>query len=133
MLNDLQGFVYYEGDCFAGLRNPYIPLDVENPSLAQIRQKELVGEGIEERRELGRNIHSLFMKIMNEGLEVKFDDSEDARQMKKYYQLLCEDIKKERRRIGGDWAVASALVLDGDWRAYVRYYQANIIFLYCQQ
>ena len=120
MLNDLQGFVYYEGDCFAGLRNPYIPLDVENPSLAQIRQKELVGEGIEERRELGRNIHSLFMKMMNEGLEVKFDDSEDARQMKKYYQLLCEDIKKERRRIGGDWAVASALVLDGDWRAYVR-------------
>ena len=120
MPNDMQGYVYYEGDCFVRLRNPYIPLDVENPSLAQMKQNYLVGVGIEERSELGKNIHSLFMKMVNEGLEVKFDDSQDARQMKKYYQLLCEDIKKERNRIGGDWAVASALVLDGDWRTYVR-------------
>ena len=62
-LSTIQGFVYYEGDCFAGLRNPYIPLDVENPSLAQIRQKELVGEGIEERRELGRCRNTLVSPI----------------------------------------------------------------------
>ena len=65
--------MYYEGDCFSGLRNPYIPPgsnkdiflekpqlktntynissiflyippDVENPSLAQMNQKMLVGE-----------------------------------------------------------------------------------------
>ena len=34
------------------MRNPYIPADVENPSLAQTRQRMLVGEGLEERREV---------------------------------------------------------------------------------
>ena len=46
------GYVYYEGDCFFGLRNPYIPADVENPSMAQMSQRMLVGEGMEERREV---------------------------------------------------------------------------------
>ena len=35
------GFVYYEADCFANLKNPYIPLDTENPSMAQNDQKKL--------------------------------------------------------------------------------------------
>ena len=34
------------------MRNPYIAADVENPSLAQTRQRMLVGEGLEERREV---------------------------------------------------------------------------------
>merc|ERR1712218_447688 len=33
------GYVYYESDCFKNGRNPYIPLDVEQPSLAQTQQK----------------------------------------------------------------------------------------------
>ena len=52
LLSREHGYVYYEGDCFFGLRNPYIPADVENPSLAQTRQRMLVGEGLEERREV---------------------------------------------------------------------------------
>ena len=52
LLSREHGYVYYEGDCFSGLRNPYIPADVENPSMAQMRQRMLVGEGVEERREV---------------------------------------------------------------------------------
>ena len=42
-------FVFYEGDCFGTLKNPFIPLDNDNPSMYQHIQKTLVGEGAEER------------------------------------------------------------------------------------
>ena len=35
------GFVYYEADCHFNHANPYVPLDVENPSMAQNMQKHL--------------------------------------------------------------------------------------------
>ena len=35
------GFVYYEADCHFNHANPYVPLDVENPSMAQNLQKHL--------------------------------------------------------------------------------------------
>ena len=38
------GFVYYEADCFMQLKNPYISLDVENPSIARVSQKPLKGQ-----------------------------------------------------------------------------------------
>ena len=30
------GYVYYEADCFGGLKNPYVPLNVDNPTMAQV-------------------------------------------------------------------------------------------------
>merc|ERR1711983_214161 len=38
-----EGFVYYEGDGFIFLRNPYIPLDAEEPSFATSKQKRIRG------------------------------------------------------------------------------------------
>ena len=49
LLSREHGYVYYEGDCFFRLRNPYIPPNVENPSLAATKQRRLVGEGTKER------------------------------------------------------------------------------------
>ena len=43
----ITGYVYYEGDCFHGMRNPYIPADADNPSVAQIFQKFLTGNSDE--------------------------------------------------------------------------------------
>ena len=37
------GYVYYEADCFNGCKNPYVPLDAPDPSMAQINQKQLKG------------------------------------------------------------------------------------------
>merc|ERR1711990_397457 len=51
LLSRDHGYVYYEADCFFGLRNPYIPPDVENPTMAQGRQRKLVGEGAAERKQ----------------------------------------------------------------------------------
>ena len=34
-----EGFVYYEGDCFGNFTNPYIPLHVDEPSKAAVKQK----------------------------------------------------------------------------------------------
>ena len=45
------GFVYYEVDCFWFLKNPYIPLDVSEPTMAVESQNDLVGDGREERQE----------------------------------------------------------------------------------
>merc|ERR1711971_226992 len=50
LLSREHGYVYYEGDCFFQLRNPYIPADMENPSLAASKQRKLVGTGAKERR-----------------------------------------------------------------------------------
>ena len=44
LLSREHGFVYYEADCFFELRNPYIPPDVENPTLATRMQRKLIGE-----------------------------------------------------------------------------------------
>jgi hypothetical protein len=56
------GFVFYEGDCFFGLRNPYIPTDVPEPSLAQSQQRKLVGEGAQERQEMQNRVTKEYMK-----------------------------------------------------------------------
>merc|ERR1712141_480308 len=34
-----KGWVYYEADCFSKVVNPFIPLDVDEPSMAQLQQK----------------------------------------------------------------------------------------------
>ena len=37
------GYVYYEADAFGGMRNPFNPLDSDNPSMSTTRQKILKG------------------------------------------------------------------------------------------
>ena len=35
------GFVYYEADAMMNFNNPFVPLNVDNPSVAQMQQKSL--------------------------------------------------------------------------------------------
>ena len=96
-------------------------MTAEDATLSQLRQKLLSGPGLEERRETIIEVSDVFDKLRSE--ELRLDDGEDARRMKRYLQLLCEDITRERARVGGDWAVASALpVLMGrEWRQFIRF------------
>lgn len=119
LLGRKKGFVYYEGDCFMGLKNPYIPLTVKNPTLAQKLQKNLSGHGLQERKETSKEAGKAFMKVF-EGWEFNFDESEEAENIRKFFKLFCEDISREKKRIGGDWAVASAMALNKEWRQYIR-------------
>ena len=99
LLSRHHGFVYYEGDCFSGCRNPYIPPDVPEPTLAQDTQSRLVGEGIKERKEVVSKAHAEF-DAMLKGKE------HDVRKIEDFYRAMCQDISRERRRLGGDWVVA---------------------------
>ena len=86
LLSRNHGFVFYEGDCFWFLRNPYIPPNVPEPSLAQWKQRKLVGEGAEERQEKAKkSIKEFFNQIggkeYNEGV------------MEEAYRMMCADIR----------------------------------------
>ena len=98
-----QGYVYYEADCFGALKNPYVPLDVDNPSLAQVTQKPLKGSGMEERKKVTQDCHTIWRDLMA-------GKDYDKELFRKYYQALTGDIKKEKKRIGGDWAIAHVLL-----------------------
>ena len=102
LLSREHGYVYYEGDCFFGLRNPYIPPDVENPSMAQTKQRKFVGEGVKERRAICEKAVKQWEARM-EGKEV------DNVALEAMYREMCKDIARERARLGGDWAIAVVL------------------------
>jgi len=105
MLGRDQGFVYYEADCFLHLKNPYVPLTTENPTLAQIRQKILKGEGKKERCRVANNFVEQFWRLMKGS-----QDEEKLRSSERDYMLsLCSDVRAEKDRLGGDWAVASVI------------------------
>ena len=98
-----QGYVYYEADCFASMKNPYVPLNVDNPSLAQMTQKVLKGPGMEERKTVTQSCQSIWADLMA-------GKDYDKEMFRKYYQVLAGDIKEEKKRIGGDWAIAHVLL-----------------------
>merc|ERR1711936_933715 len=93
LLGRLHGWVYYEVDCFTGLRNPFIPLDVVNPSMMQTRQKSLEGEGREERK-LVVDKMSEFWKKAFRNVELS---SDDWNMLESFHDLLCQDILTQRR------------------------------------
>jgi len=104
-------YVYYEADCFASIKNPYVPLDVDDPTMATMRQRGLKGEGLKRRQEVVKNLISQ-MKSFLEG-EYNREVFED------FYSLMCDEIGRERTRIGGDWAVAQCVMLR-DMRDVIR-------------
>ena len=124
LLSREHGYVYYEGDCFFQLRNPYIPADVEKPSLAAAKQRKLVGEGVKERRAIIDKSTEVFQAKLT-GKEFKMGDQEAA------YRELCKDIARQRARIGGDWAIA-ALLDSRSIRDFVRWknWAASHLFLF---
>ena len=99
LLGRNHGYVFYECDCFENIKNPYIPTDAENPSIAYVHQKALKGEGLERRREICKAANAAFTDLFSR----KEFNIEDYRE---FYSIMCEDIMRERKRIGGDWAVA---------------------------
>ena len=105
-------YVYYEADCFGSMKNPYISLDVENPSLAQIHQKNLSGPGAEERKALIKKTGEMWGNLIN-------GEDYDKELLIEFHQAMALDIAREKARIGGDWAVAAVLITR-DVRAHLR-------------
>ena len=109
------GYVYYEADCFTRLCNPYVPLNVDNPSLAQVNQRILRGPGAEERKALIGKTHKLWRDVMA-GKEFRAEQTE---LMLEFYESLALDIGREKKRIGGDFAIAT-VILKKEAREHLR-------------
>ena len=112
MLARQHGFVYYEADCFGSIKNPYVPLDSEDPSMGQMYQKVLKGPGMEERKAVIDRSLAEWSKIF-EGKE------HDKEALYEFYHHLAMDVAREKKRIGGDFVIASIL-MSADIREHLR-------------
>jgi len=106
------GYVYYEADCFPILKNPYIPLDAEEPTMAQRTQKNLKGPGQKERNEISQAGQKEFSNFI-----CQKDYNKEA--IKAFYEAMATDVRNEKERIGGTFAIAH-LVLTRENRDFVR-------------
>jgi len=106
------GYVYYEADCFGSLKNPYVPLDMADPTMGQMYQKILKGPGMEERLALMKRLGPVWDNLMT-------GKDYDKEAILEYYRHLAADIAREKARIGGDFAIAHVL-LSAEVRTAVR-------------
>ena len=123
LLSREHGFVYYEADCFFGLRNPYIPPDVENPTMATRLQRKLVGEGAEERKKMTEAMQGEWMALLKGEAWNKETLENGMQEMYRHVAItiiiiitiiinnsIYRDIARERARLGGDWAIAGVIL-----------------------
>jgi len=101
LLSKKAGFVYYEGDCFWLHLNPYVPKDATEPTLSAMAQNFLKGVS-QERLDACASAEQDFEDLMQ---------GKNCHQKKLFdlYTIMANDIAKERKRMGGDWAVAQAV------------------------
>ena len=96
-----EGYVYYEADCFMNFINPYIGLDVENPSLDVKRQKPLKGYSKETILAASRGLE--IFQGMSQG------KSPNTPEAKRFFIEMAKNVKFEKERLGGNFVVAQAV------------------------
>ena len=94
-------YVYYEADAFLHHVNPYVPLDVAEPSLATATQNFMKGVSQERIDVVADTLPGLL--DLCQGKEYDFEKTAE------FYTFLCKDIAREHKRIGGDFAIANAV------------------------
>ena len=90
----------------------YVPGEVPDPTMAQVNQKPLKGEGLAEILVICKKANDMFMETLK-------GESFNSEIMKEYYTSICADILSERKRIGGDWAIA-AFTMTREMRDHIR-------------
>ena len=96
-----KGWVYYEADCFSKVVNPFIPLDVDEPSMAQMHQKVIKGRDIKTMETI-KDCYPEFDKISK---RLPYE----VEKVKPFFRALAKDIVKHKKRLGGNFAVAQAV------------------------
>ena len=101
LIADDGSWIFYEGDGFMLGHNPYV---FPNESVVDVRSEKpaLIGAGMRER------MFATLGFLNNQRMWEK-DDTVDRSPTERFYHLMAEDIKKERKRVGGDWIVAFAM------------------------
>ena len=111
LLGRTKGYVYYEADCMFTHINPYVPTDVEDPSMAMFAQKFL--KDVPQKRIDTIADGTIYFLTQGDKNGYNYDE------LCKFYGLIAEDVGKEYNRIGGDFAVAQA-VPTRELRDYIR-------------
>jgi len=100
LLQDKEGFVNYEGDCFIYGLNPYVGAAAEGSSFFGTRPLS----GISQKRK------DACKAAMEKGYgEIFKGNPVDPKIWEDLYELLCEDILKGHAKIGGNWVVGQAV------------------------
>lgn len=116
------GFVYYEADCSMDFLNPFVPTDVDNPTIACIRQPPLTGF-TKEMVNATLSIKPLMDALAANNLDVvNFDD------LIPMWTMMAENIDFQHKRIGGDFAIAHG-VANRKGRDSIRMIIPNVIFV----
>ena len=80
-----------------------MPTNVSNPTLwVDVMQKKLRGGNIDERIEISKRFETEYFEENGASEEVK----------ERFCNAYFEDISNERARIGGDWVVPDAILID---------------------
>ena len=96
-------YVYYDGDGFLAGVNPYTPAEADEPTLATQDQHPLVGPGMHDREKAVEGFGQQFNAVIGDFSQVNVEE------IQKFFFSLCDDIKAERKRLGGDMVVAFAI------------------------
>ena len=97
------GYVYYEADCFFKFANPFIDPNSENLSLAAGMQTPLKGLSEESIKAI-----SACTEAFQEVQKGIFDNFEEN--MNPVYDAMGADVVSQRKRLGGNWAIAQAVI-----------------------
>jgi len=100
VLQETEGFVNYEGDCFLYGLNPYVGAAPEGSSFFGTRP--LSGMSQKRKDVCKAALYDGYTEIMK-------GNPVDPKIWEDMYELLCEDILKGRAKIGGNWIVGQAV------------------------
>ena len=84
------------------LKNPYIPLDVSEPSLAMAKQNHVKGT-TKSTIEAVKIAWDFYLKDLPKG------DKTNEEKTFPFFRLMAQDILSEKAKIGGDWVVTDAI------------------------
>ena len=94
-------WVFYEGDGFLWGFNPYV-FPNESQVDARSEKPALIGPGMS-LREVAKWQWLINLEQLDK------NKTEDRSHTEQYFNLMAQDIKRERERVGGDWIIAFAM------------------------
>jgi len=120
VLQEKEGFVSYEGDCFLMGCNPYVGASAPGPSYYGTRQLA----GISAQRK------AVCKEVLEKGyIELFRGNKVDNEMWDNLYTLLCEDIQRERVKLGGRWVVNQAVYTRYARQVIRDYFGDDLVFI----
>ena len=101
LLGQKANYVNYEGDAFFSHLNPYLPPDVTEPSLATGKQIPLKDVPLERLNAVRKGVKEFDKWRKGEDFNESY--------VRELYTSMCNNIKREKSKIGGNWVIAQAI------------------------